>query len=222
MQSKFRLVWVLGVALTLSACFEVDLDGHPNRDSDGSGNPVPVLNQSPTITGAPPASILEGQLYEFVPSAGDADHDELTFAIARKPEWAKFDPTTGRLWGTPGAGDVGNFTNIAISVTDGKDTSKLSDFAISVNQIAAGQATLSWTPPTENADGSALTDLVGYRIYYGTNPNNLINVVVLNNPGLSRYVVENLTQAQWHFTMTSVNSEGVESARSPTATKTIG
>ena len=129
---------------------------------------------------------------------------------------------TGRLWGTPAAADVGNFTNIAISVTDGKDTSKLAAFDISVNQIAAGQATLSWMPPTENADGSTLTDLAGYRIYYGTNPNNLNNVVVLNNPGLSRYVVENLTPARWHFTMTSVNSEGVESARSVSASKTIG
>ncbi len=77
-------------------------------------------------------------------------------------------------------------------------------------------------PPTENADGSSLTNLAGYRIYYGTNPNNLNNTIVLNNPGLTRYVVENLTPAIWHFVMTSVNAEGVESARSGSASKTIG
>ncbi len=32
----------------------------------------------------------------------------------------------------------------------------------------AGTATLSWTPPTTNADGTPLTDLAGYKIYYGT------------------------------------------------------
>ena len=90
-----------------------------------------------------------------------------------------------------------------------------------MNQIALGNATLSWMPPTENADGSVLTDLAGYRIYYGRNPNNLTQVVVLDNPGLTRYVIENLTPARWHFAMTSVNAEGTESRRSATATKTI-
>ncbi len=34
--------------------------------------------------------------------------------------------------------------------------------------LSAGDATLSWDPPTTNADGTPLTDLAGYRIYYGT------------------------------------------------------
>ena len=28
--------------------------------------------------------------------------------------------------------------------------------------------TLNWTAPTTNTDGTALTDLAGYKIYYGT------------------------------------------------------
>ena len=76
-------------------------------------------------------------------------------------------------------------------------------------------------PPTENADGSPLTDLAGYRIYYGRNQDNLTQVVVLDNPGLTRYVVENLTPARWFFAMTSVRTDGVESRRSTTASKTI-
>jgi len=222
MDSKLRWVGVVCFALLLSACFDLEAKTHGNGSGSGDGGGNPTLNQAPTITGAPPASILEGQLYVFKPDATDPEGDALEFSISRKPQWADFNPATGRLSGTPGAQDVGNFTNIVISVTDGQDTSQLAAFDISVNQIAAGQATLSWMPPTENADGSTLTDLAGYRIYYGTNPNNLNNVVVINNPGLSRYVVENLTPAQWHFTMTSVNSEGVESARSGSASKTIG
>jgi len=30
------------------------------------------------------------------------------------------------------------------------------------------QATVSWIPPTTNTDGTALTDLAGYKVYYGT------------------------------------------------------
>ena len=33
-------------------------------------------------------------------------------------------------------------------------------------------------------------------------------MVVVNNPGLTRYVIENLTPARWYFSMTSVNSRG--------------
>jgi hypothetical protein len=226
MQTNLPLVWVLGATLLLGGCIdEIDNDG--GRSHFGSGNPVggggeSPTNEAPTIAGTPSSQVLEGQFYEFLPSASDPDGDTLAFAIARKPAWAQFDKASGRLWGTPDAGDVGNFTNIAISVSDGKDFASLAAFDVSVNPIAAGNATLSWNPPTENSDGTALTDLAGYRIYYGRNADNLTQVVVLNNPGLTRYVIENLTPAIWHFEMTSVNAEGTESRRTQTASKTIG
>jgi hypothetical protein len=214
MQSKFPLVCVLGAALILSACFESD-------DSKRNGNGNIALNQAPTITGSPPPSILEGQSYEFIPTASDPDGDTLEFTIARKPAWASFDRATGRLWGTPATEDAGNFTNVGISVSDGTVSAALADFDITVNQIAVGSASLSWTPPTENADGSVLSNLAGYRIYYGRNASNLTETVVLTNAGLTRYVVDNLSPAKWYFSMTSVNSNGVESDRSGTASKTI-
>ena len=219
MQAKFPLAWVLVTAFLLGGCFDELHDDGSNQL--GGGNIAPA-NQAPMIAGAPTANILEGEFYDFRPNASDPDGDALEFSIARKPAWAQFDKSSGRLWGTPGADDVGNFTNIGISVSDGKAQATLAEFDVSVNQISAGAATLSWNPPTENADGSSLIDLAGYRIYYGRNPDNLTQVVVLNNPGLTRYVVENLTPARWHFEMTSVNTEGVESRRTPTASKTIG
>ena len=226
MQSKLSLAWVLVATLLLAGCFdELDNDGGSNRFGSGGavgGGDDTTLNQAPTIVGSPPAHVLEGEFYEFLPSAADADGDALEFSIARKPAWAQFDRKSGRLWGTPGAADVGNFTNISVSVSDGEASASLAAFDVSVNPLAAGAATLSWNPPSENADGTPLTDLTGYRIYYGRNPDNLSQVVVLNNPGLTRYVIENLTPARWHFEMTSVNAEGVESQRSATATKTIG
>ncbi len=216
MQSRLRLAMTMSTVLVLSACF----DGLEKNAPGAGENPV-ALNNAPTISGAPPTNILEGELYEFVPTASDADGDTLQFSIARKPSWASFDAATGRLSGTPDSADVGNFTNIAISVSDGQASASLTAFDISVNQIAVGQATLSWGPPTQNDDGSALTDLAGYRIYYGRNRDNLTQSIVLNNPGLTRYVVENLTQARWYFSMTSVNSDGTESMRSALLSKTI-
>lgn len=218
MQSKAQWILILGATLLLGGCFDSGDD--ENRLGNGGGGAAD--NQAPTIAGTPPQSVLEGQLYEFTPSASDADGDTLEFSIARKPVWAQFDKATGRISGTPSAADVGNFTNIAITVSDGEAIAALAAFDVSVNQIAAGAATLSWSPPTENSDGSTLTDLAGYRIYYGRNQENLTQVVVLSNPGLTRYVVENLTPARWFFAMTSVNEDGVESVRSQVASKTIG
>jgi hypothetical protein len=221
---KFPLAATIGIAVVLSGCFDSEWKTIPgnsgNGNSIGNGNPI-AGNLAPTISGSPPPNILEGESYEFTPNASDPDGDTLEFTINRKPAWATFDRATGRLTGTPDSEDVGNFTNIEISVTDGHASKAMPNFDITVHQIAEGSATLSWVPPTESADGSPLTDLAGYRIYYGRNPNTLNQSIVLNNPGLTRYVVENLPPARWHFSMTSVNSSGDESSRSVTVSKTI-
>lgn len=219
MAHKVPLIVLLSVMVALGGCFG---DDNENQFGNGQGAPPPGQNAAPTISGSPSAVVLEGQLYEFTPTASDADGDALEFSIARKPAWASFDRATGRLSGTPAAEDVGNFTNIAISVSDGQVAATLSNFDISVDAIAAGSATLSWNPPTQNSDGSALTDLTGYRIYYGRDSNNLGRNLIIDNPGLTRYVIENLTPARWYFTMTSVNADGVESNRSALVSKTIG
>ena len=74
--------------------------------------------------------------------------------------------------------------------------------------------TIAWTPPTENTNGSALTDLAGYHLYYGTTQCNLTKVVDITNPGLASYMLSDLTSGTWYFALTSVNSAGVESVRS--------
>jgi len=69
-------------------------------------------------------------------------------------------------------------------------------------------------PPTENTDGSALTNLAGYTVYYGTSANNLTESVKVTNPGLTAYTLSNLASGTWYFAVTSYSSTGVESTRS--------
>ena len=82
------------------------------------------------------------------------------------------------------------------------------------NTVSTGTATLDWTPPTENNDGSALTNLAGYTVYYGTSPDTLTESVKVSNPGLSAYTMSNLAPGTWYFAVTSYSSAGVESSRS--------
>ena len=84
-----------------------------------------------------------------------------------------------------------------------------------------GTALLSWTPPTQREDGSALNDLSGYRVYYGLNQNQLDQTVVLNNAGLTSYMVESLGQGTWYFAVTAVDGGGMESGFSNVASKVI-
>ncbi len=178
-------------------------------------------NTAPTISGAPAASVLVGSAYSFTPSANDADGDTLTFSVSGLPSWATFSSSSGRLRGTPSAADVGTFANIMIGVSDGRANAMLGPFTIDVVPVATGSATLSWTPPTQNDDGSPLTDLAGYRIYWGTAQGVYTNSAALTNPGITTYVVDQLTPATWYFVTTAVNSSGSESSYSNVGSKTI-
>jgi hypothetical protein len=178
-------------------------------------------NNAPQINGNAPAIVTIDQQYVFQPSASDPDGDDLSFAIANLPQWAAFDDTTGLLSGMPVQGDEAVFDSIVISVSDGELMASLPAFAITVIQAATGTVTLTWTPATNNTDGSTLTDLAAYKIYYGLSEGDYPNEILIDNPGISSYVVENLSPNGYYFVSTSINSSEVESDFSNVAFKTV-
>jgi hypothetical protein len=200
------------------------------RDSAGSSSLAPfsitvsnptVSNTPPTISGQPLTSVNVGSPYTFTPTASDSDGDKLTFSVTNMPAWASFSTSTGTLSGTPASTSAGTYANIIIAVSDGITSVSLPAFSISVNQTSSGSATLTWTPPTQNSDGSALTNLAGYKIHYGTSTSNLTQTVQVANPGLTSYVLSNLSSATWYFGVTAYTSAGTESPLSNVASKAI-
>lgn len=183
----------------------------------------PLPNSTPLISGTPTTSVSAGSAYSFTPTASDPDGDPLTFSVQNKPDWASFNSSTGRLSGTPTNSNAGTYSNIVISVSDGQGGSaQLPAFWITVNGVVTtGSATLSWQPPTENVDGSPLTNLAGYRVVWGTSQNALNQSAQLANPGLTSYVIENLAAGTWYFAVRAYNSDGLESALSNVVSKTI-
>ena len=153
-----------------------------------------------------------GTAYSFRPNASDPDSDPLTFSITNPPSWATFSPATGQLSGTPAAANVGTSALITIKVSDGKTSTVLPPFVITVSGGSNGSVTLAWAPPQLNTDGSALVNLAGYRIIYGTSPTALTQTIQVPNPGLATYMVEALTPGTWYFSIKSYNSTGGESA----------
>ncbi len=183
------------------------------------------INVAPTITGTPATTIVAGSLYSFTPVATDSNGDALAFSITNKPSWATFDSTTGQLTGTPTVAGV--FSNILISVSDGKATTSLPAFGITVqanNTSSTGNAVLNWTIPSQNTDGSALTDLTGYVIYYGTSANTseLTNSITISGGSTTTATIDGLTAGTtYYFSIASVSSTGGEGAKSNPASKTI-
>jgi hypothetical protein len=81
-------------------------------------------------------------------------------------------------------------------------------------KVSSGAVTLDWTPPTQNDDGSTLSNLAGYKVYYGTSATQLTQSVSVTNPGLTAYTLSNLPAGTWYFQVTALSSTGFESARS--------
>lgn len=178
-------------------------------------------NRAPVISGTPARSVNAGSAYSFRPTASDPDGNSLTYSIANRPSWATFNTSTGQLSGTPSASQVGTYSNITIRVSDGRATTSLAAFAISVVDVSNGGATLSWTPPTTNTDGSSLSNLAGYRISYGTSANALTQTIQVANAGITRYTISNLSPGTYYFSVRAYTSNGSESANSNVSSKVV-
>jgi hypothetical protein len=178
-------------------------------------------NAAPVISGTPGTSVNAGTAYSFRPAASDANGDALTFTIANRPAWASFNTATGQLSGTPAAASVGTYSNIVISVSDGKASATLPAFAITVADVSTGAATLSWIAPTTNTDGSTLTNLAGFRIYYGASSSQLSQTIQVANASVSTYVVSNLAPGTYYFAVRAYTAGGAESDNSNVSIKTV-
>jgi hypothetical protein len=85
---------------------------------------------------------------------------------------------------------------------------------------ASSSAILSWQSPEGNVDGSTLTDLAGYRVYWGTIPGTYSRSTQLNATSRT-HTVTGLARGTWYFVVTALNSQGVESSYSNVWSKTV-
>lgn len=202
--------------------FAIQVVPKPGNGSSG-GSSGGTTNRPPTVSGTPASSITAGSAYSFRPSGSDPEGRALTWTIANRPSWASFNATTGALTGTPSASNVGTFSNITITASDGTNRTSLRAFNIAVTAAGSnnGSATLSWTPPTRNTNGTTLSNLAGYRIYYGTSANSLTRTVQVSNAGLARYVISDLSPATYYFSIRAYTTGGTESANSNVITKVV-
>jgi hypothetical protein len=200
---------------------------------------VTPAHASTSIFGTPKTTATAQRWWAFQPWATDTDHRAVSYTIKNKPWWASFNSRYGHLYGVPPAAAIGTYSNIVISATDGISSASLPPFSLTVHPLTStggtggtpppppppppttGSATVNWTPPTHNTDGTALTNLAGYTINYGTNSSQLTSSVKVTNPGLTSYVIENLAAGTYYFDVRAYNNTGQTSSASELVTATV-
>jgi len=85
-----------------------------------------------------------------------------------------------------------------------------------------GMATLTWVAPTENTDGTPLTDLAGFKIYQGNAPGDRAGAIYdIPDPALTSFVAEPLAEGSYCFVTTAYNAITVESDESNEVCKDV-
>ncbi len=207
-RSVAQQVLTLTLALSVSACL---MDSAVNDSATGGSENAAV---SLTITSPSSASAMDTS-DPAVSLSGTASSDMGVFKVA----WANDRGGEGVATGT----DSWQTASIALELGENKITVTAEDTAgattsrsIVVNRESGqtGSATLSLSAPTARTDGSPLTDLAVYKVFYGRMSGIYDYQIDISNPGILTYVVENLVSGDWYFALAAYDSQGLQSDRS--------
>jgi hypothetical protein len=109
---------------------------------------------------------------------------------------------------------------LAIAIADGTNVvlGSSTSAIVTIDGDAAAAtgtaATLSWTTPTTNTNGTPVTTLTGYHIYYGTSESALTQSIAVSGATTTTYEITGLASGTWYFAVAADAADGTESARS--------
>lgn len=92
--------------------------------------------------------------------------------------------------------------------------------AVAMVTVRTADKTLRWQAPTQNVDGTPLTDLAGYKVYWGQTSRSYSGSQSINSPSTTQWEVT-LAPGEYYFAMTAIDSENNESGYSNEVLKLI-
>ena len=163
------------------------------------------------------------------------DGDGASVQLSASPEYVEAGGTSTLTWNAPGATDCtasggwsgsqpvsGSFT---VGPVNDATTYQLScqgpsGSGLAMVTINLADKTLRWQAPTENVDGSTLTDLAGYVIYWGTTSRSYSGSHTINSPTATQWEAS-MAPGAYYFAMTAFDAENNESGYSNEVLKVI-
>lgn len=162
------------------------------------------------------ANLASAQTLDFTLSASSSDGatvvPKLTWATTPAASSCTATGATGWV-GSKGAS--GSLTLAAVTTSQA--------YVLACTWPGVNKATIVWTKPTTNTDGSAYSNPNGYHIQYGPSAANLSTSVYLTEAQTATpsWVSPNLAAGTWFFGVRAVNTLGLESVISNVASKTL-
>ncbi len=72
---------------------------------------------------------------------------------------------------------------------------------------------LTWVAPSEREDGSglSLSDIDGFRVYYGTKSGEYSNTIDINNRTVTQMALDSIPSGTYYVVVTTLDTDGRES-----------
>jgi hypothetical protein len=121
---------------------------------------------------------------------------------------------TKSITGTQSVGPITQDTTYSLNCTGPNGN------AMAMTTLSLREAMLSWQAPTQNVDGTPLTNLASYKVYYGPASHNYTQSISVTNPATTQQVIT-LQPGTWYFAVTAIDAAGSESAKSNEVSKTV-
>ncbi len=188
------------------ATVEVSVDTGDVVEPAPTPEPTPEPAPAPTLTlSASEPVVASGDTVDLSWTSTHAD------VCSASGGWTGDKPING----TESVGPLSQSTTYGLSCS-GVGGSAVAMISVAINE----SVTLTWMAPTQNVDGTALTDLAGYRIYYGAASGAYTDVLEVTSSSSTSHSLT-LPSGSYYFAMTAVDASGNESAYSNELMKSI-
>lgn len=182
-------------------------------DQDSASND----DTNPTVDLGPDLTVDIGESVHLDPTIKNLDTDTISYLWVQTSgnPISLPDNNSSYIAFTPLVNDLLGFE---LTVTDNQEQEYKDAVSVTVlPENGKYTAQLNWTAPTENEDGSILTNLAGYKIYYGQSITNLNVSIVVNAPLETSYDINNLdSDNSYFFCISAYSAAGFESKCSDT------
>lgn len=132
--------------------------------------------------------------------------------------WAGTLATTG----SSSTGALTQSTRYTLTCTgSGGTASQTLQVNVTATQPTNGNAILSWVAPTVNVDGTPVTALSGYHVFYGNSTSNMTHSIAVSGATNTSAEISGLTSGTWYFAVAADAVDGTESPESQIGSKSI-